>query len=722
MHNLPRPPAAVFVGRQEALARLEAGLTSGDSVVVTQAVVGLGGVGKSELALQYAHARRRDYQLTWWLTAEDTAQVEAGVAAMAGWLCPELALAATTAEAAAWAVAWLQAHPGWLLILDNVTDPADVEPLLGQLHGGHMLVTTRRDAGWQQAAVPVRLGVLDPCPAAALLTAVTGQDGPGDAETAAAIAAELGFLPLALDQAAAYITQNQIPLSRYLNLLGAHPARMRAAGAAGGQAQRTIARLWDVTLAAIGMTDAGAAGLLRVLACYAPDAIPRSLIGGSDPGPEVDEALGLLASYSMITLTGETVSMHRLVQAVILDAPEPPAAERPQDIALAWLARTLPPDPYRNVAAWPALRTLVPHAEAIASRYTTREEPAALSQVLHEIGVFHQSQGAWDDALRLISAATAIAQRILGPSHPDTARRLGDLACTCSDLGRHAEALPLAQRALMVSEATLGPDHPDIARRLLDLARACSELGRHAEALPLAQRALAVSEAALGPDHPDTAVRLGFLASTYSDLGRHAEALPLAQRALAVSEAALGPDHPDTAWYLVDLARAYSDLGRHAEALPLAQRATAVSEAALGPDHPVTAWHLGYLVRAYSDLGRHAEALPLAQRALAVSEAALGPDHPDTARSLDNLARAYSDLGRHAEALPLAQRATAVSEATLGPDHPDTVVRLDNLSAFYHAGGRHAEAAALEQHVPEPPLRSGPSQFRAPRPRSPEDA
>src|SRR6185437_643311 len=130
MNNLPRPPAAVFVGREDVLTLLEESLAGGGSVVVTQAVFGLGGVGKSELALQYAHAHRCGYQLIWWVTAEDGSQIEAGLAGLAGRICPDLALAVTTAEAAAWAVTWLQAYSGWLLILDDVSDPGDVEPLL----------------------------------------------------------------------------------------------------------------------------------------------------------------------------------------------------------------------------------------------------------------------------------------------------------------------------------------------------------------------------------------------------------------------------------------------------------------------------------------------------------------------------------------------------------------------------------------------------------------
>ena len=292
--GLPRRPVRVFEGRDEALGVLARALTARGGAVVTQAVYGLGGVGKSELALHYADARRGDYGLVWWITAADAGQVEAGLAGLAGRLCPVVAVAGTTGDAAGWATGWLQAHDRWLLILDNVEDPADIEPLLGQLGGGHVIVTSRRDADWGRLADPVQLDVLDPAAAAQVLILRTGQHGAVDEGAASRIAAELGFLPLALDQAAAYIVQQRISLTAYLDSLRRNPARMHAAGS---NAQRTIARLWDLHVTAIRDRSPAAARLLGVLAMYAPDAIPRRHArrhrhaGGHRRGPR---AAGLL--------------------------------------------------------------------------------------------------------------------------------------------------------------------------------------------------------------------------------------------------------------------------------------------------------------------------------------------------------------------------------------------------------------------------------------------
>ena len=275
-HNLPRPPARVFVGRDSALGHLRGALAGDASAVVTQAVYGLGGVGKSELALQHAVACRAEYPLIWWITAEDPGQIQAGLAALAARVCRQIATTGTTAEAAGWAVSWLQAHPGWLLILDNVSEPDDVEPLLGELTDGHIVITTRRDTGWDWIADPVRLDVLDPGPAADLIAIRTGSRQASQ-DAAASIAAELGCLPLALGQAAAYITQTRITLPEYLRRLREHPAVMYAVARA-GQAQRTIARVWDITIEAIRARHQGAIALLHVRACaatHSPVPAPR---------------------------------------------------------------------------------------------------------------------------------------------------------------------------------------------------------------------------------------------------------------------------------------------------------------------------------------------------------------------------------------------------------------------------------------------------------------
>ncbi|MEI5527440.1 tetratricopeptide repeat protein, partial [Streptomyces brasiliscabiei] len=718
LNNLPAYDSAVFEGREDAL-RFLAAVPSAGTGVVAQSVRGLGGVGKSTLVLHHAHAFLAGGRgPVWWIDAESEAGIVAGLAGLATALNPVHA-ALPLEDAAQWALVWLQSRSGWLVILDNAEDPADVSAFLGRLTTGQVVITTRRDLPWRDLAAPLRLDTLTLDAAVAVLEEITGRSGTDDTAFAK-LADELGCLPLALQQAGAYLAQTRTMARDYLTELRRDPAGVLGATPPGDAQQRTVAQVWSVTLNAVEEADPHAVHLLRILACMAPDPLPRNVLDTALPTRRaVDHALGVLAAYSMITLTGTVITTHRLVQSVIrTTAPPPPAPTTglqrltqrlrrrrpatppaPHTTALALLLRTLPPDNPGDVRGWPVWQSLLPHLQAVIPHHDDDSTDPALATAMGQTASYLLSRGQALLALPLEERALAITEAALGPDHPYTAKCLNSLAFTFSALGRHGEALLLEERALAITEAALGPDHPDTALRLNNLASTFSDLGRHGEALPLTERALAVTEAALGPDHPTTATRLGNLASTFSALGRHGEALPLAERALAITEAALGPDHPTTATRLGNLAFTLSDLGRHGEALPLEERALAITEAALGPDHPDTAKCLNNLASTFSDLGRHGEALPLTERALAVTEAALGPDHPDTALRLNNLASTSSALGRHGEALPLTERALAITEAALGPDHPTTAICLGSLAFTFSALGRHGEALPLEERA-----------------------
>jgi hypothetical protein len=292
--GLPREPVDPFVGRDTDLASLRQ--VSGVAVV-TQAVYGLGGVGKSELALQYATRNADCHALVWWAAAEDPDGLQASLAELARRLEPAHALLGTTTDdAAGWVVQWLQAHPGWLLILDNVEERSTVAPLLAQVaRHGSVIITTRRDINWRGSVRPLSLDVLTAEAAITLLASISGR--PGEGVALAELAAELGYLPLALEQAGAYIAEQRIGVEKYLGLLRERPAEAFQGVDQGGQASRTIARVWDITLAAIGGREPSAAFLLEVLAYFAPNAIPRRyLTAASTDVALVDRALGVLAS------------------------------------------------------------------------------------------------------------------------------------------------------------------------------------------------------------------------------------------------------------------------------------------------------------------------------------------------------------------------------------------------------------------------------------------
>ncbi|HEX6468946.1 MAG TPA: FxSxx-COOH system tetratricopeptide repeat protein [Streptosporangiaceae bacterium] len=669
LNTLPRRPTDVFVGREEALRQLHEALGPESSkVAVTQALHGLGGVGKTELALHYADASRDRYGLIGWITADSPENVDAGLAALAARIHPEVANATTTV-ATEWALAWLQSHSGWLLVLDNVEDRKHVERLIGQLASGHILVTSRRDT-WRGLATPIKLEVLIPEAAIDLVVRITGAV---EREVAGEIAAELGYLPLALEQAGAYIRETGITLGRYLELLRERPARMYATASESSDAQRTVARVWDITLTAIAARNSTAVQLLNVLAWYAPEGIPRELVASNDDQADIDEALGLLASYSMIDRVGEIVSVHRLIQAVLINkqgAFKSPAHDRLnfQLIAISWLVEYSPDDPQSDVQGWPRWRSLIPHIDALAKV----ADVSMLGPLFNSASIYLLTQGAYLHAMEYSERALRAYEATLGPGHPGVATALGNLASAHIELGHMEDALKLQMRALAIALGRAERDDLVIAPLLASIARLFKETGRTPEALPLEEQALKMAEVALGPMHPQVAIAMANLATTYRILGRASDAERLFQRALRILEAVRGPDHPDVATALGGLAVTYKVLGRSEEALPLEKRALRIAESALGAEHPRVARRLANLAYTYDILGRPVDALPLLVRASAIMDTALGHDHPGAAVLFGNLALTYSRLGRQADAHVAARRAYACARARFGESHSIT--------------------------------------------------
>ncbi|MFG1872442.1 FxSxx-COOH system tetratricopeptide repeat protein [Micromonospora arborensis] len=616
------------MGRGDASAQLDDLMLTGPGIFC-QTVHGLGGVGKTELALQYAHRWRHRYPVRWWVTADTPAAVESGLAALTARLYPELALTATTGEAAAWAIGWLQNQARWLLVLDNVERRSDVEPLLAQLDNGHVLITTRRDVGWESIVDRcMRLGILDRECAVQLLLERAEQS---DQSTAAVLAEELGYLPLALQQAAGYLRRTHVRMSSYLDRLRGQPATVLQVAVEGDQTERAVAQVWLVTLDRLSNEQPVAVDLLRILSCYAPDDVPRDMLSGyADEVGVVDDGLSALASYNLVTLTETTVSTHRLLQATVRsdmqghfdtdsseidDGRQESTWRRVLDRALALLDRARPSHNLSvTVDSWPQWRALAPHVESLARHIPGRSEQRSFVYLLGQLGFYYYTQAKYSQAIALERRALEIGETVLPAGHPDLALLLNNLAGTLAALAEPEEALPLQRRALKISEAALPAGHPAIAMCLNYLAHTLGDLGRAEEALPLQWRALEISEAALPAGHPDIALRLNNLGSTLGVLGRAEEALPLQWRALEISEAALPAGHPYIALRLNNLAHTLGVLGRAEEALPLQRRALEISEAALPAGHPYIALRLNSLAHTLAVLGRAQEALPLQRR------------------------------------------------------------------------------------------------------------
>jgi tetratricopeptide (TPR) repeat protein len=698
--NLPGRPG-LFVGRVEEIARLDVALAEPGGAV---AVHGLGGIGKSTLAARWAAAHVSDYILTWWITAATSADIDTGLSALAAALQPALSGVLPLEALREGAVQWLAAHQGWLLIMDNVTDPADVAPLLARIPAaGRYLITSRRATGWYGIAASIPLNVLADVEAADVLTKIVTHDGPRDLDGIAELCEELGYLPLAIEQAGAYIAETGTTPREYLALLDEYPSEIYRASAEGGDTSRTIARIWDVTLDRLA-GEPLAGHILRVLAWYAPDAIPRSLLDALAAPPALLGALGRLAAYSMLTVTEGSLAVHRLVQAVAR-TPDPDIPYRngrvidlARDLATVLLAAAVPGD-VLDPCGWPSWRALLPHIDALASHVQPQDDTVSTGWLLSTAGIFLHTQGAVSRAIAYHERALAVSTRILGDDHPSTLASRYNLATDYHAGGDLRRAIPLYEQALAGSTRVLGEDSPQTLNIRSNLTAACQEAGDVRRAIPLFEQILVDTARILGDDHPDTLTARSNLAGAYESAGDLDRAIPLHEQALADSIRVLGEDHPQTLTRRQNVAATYSARGDLGRAIPMYEQALADSIRVLGEDHPQTMTFRSHLAAAYESAGDLDRAIPLYEQVLSDRQRILGDDHPDTLASGNSLAGAYESAGDLWRAVRLYKQVLSDRQRILGDDHPDTLTSRSNLAYAYQSAGNLGRAIRLFEQV-----------------------
>jgi len=704
----------LFLGRDADLDELSAALAAGkEAAVVGRALHGLGGVGKTRLAIEYAWRHEADYSALLFVRADDPATLDSNFATLAAPDVLDLAEKeapqdATKTEAA---LRWLDAHPTWLMILDNVDDEravAAVGKLMARLKGGHAIVTARA-ANFPLSLRKLELGVLDEDAATAFLLERTRQDrtpADDDADKARELARELDGLALGLEQAGAYVAAERIGLARYLALWRESRQKvLEWADATLMSYDRSLATTWATSVARLSFEGRR---LLDRLAMLAPDPIPDSLIEAAVPGeaPDYDalKARAGLYAYSMITrASGEGGAakgfvVHRLVQDFARRAMTQERYGEALREALAWLdAAFFRKDDDARYA--PELDPLAPHALAVVRWADQAGLLAQTGRLLNNVGLLFRRKGRFGDAEPLFRRAVEIEESVHGPDHPVVAVVLGNLAELLVETGRLSEAEPLMLRALAIHHTTTGLGHPDTAPGLINFATLLRTTNRHGDAEPLIRSALAIDEATFGRDHPRVARDLNHLAGLLGATDRIREAEPLSRRALAIYEARYGSDDPDVAVNLNNLAGILRATNRLAEAEPLYRRALAIDEAMLGPSHPHVAIRLSNLALLLAATDRLSEAEPLARRAVAIDKAVYGADHPYYAIELNNLAEILRGADRFDEAEPLFRRALAIDEASLGSNHPNVAIRLNNLSLLLRATNRLRDAVPLQRRA-----------------------
>jgi tetratricopeptide (TPR) repeat protein len=719
-----------FTGRDDLLSELTAQFappapdqpTALRCAALTQAQVieGLGGIGKTQIAVEYAY-RARDqgrYTHTLWIAAANEEAILMSFVALAE-LLPGVSSVGETDQRklVAAVLRWLeQCKEPWLLIVDNADDLSSVQPYLPLQGNGSVLLTTRASAvGWLASSLEVdTMGVLEGAELLLRRAQRLAHATEEEINEAANLVVTLGQFPLALDQAGAYIEETGCSLADYLQLYHSHRSALlsrRGRQAVGYPA--SVATTWSLSFEHVAASNPAAAELLRLCAFLAPDTIPEELLTHGAPywPPTLQEAaidrfhfnqaLETLLAFSLVKRLAEDhlLSVHRLVQVVQQDRLA--AVEQRQ-----WAERLIravnllfPRDP-KEVGSWPLSQRYLDQVQVcdalIQEHHLTLFEGAEL---LDRVGTFLHERALYTLAEPLFQRALSIWEEQDNPQPLNRTQTLSHLANLYAVQGKYAEAESLYWQAIEILEQKVGSEHTLLGSPLRGLAHVYTNQGKYAQAEPLYKQALRLLEQQWSPDSPEVFQALNGLAFVHLQQGNYAQAELLSQRALRILEQQYGPEHPTVAFALIGLALVHTQRREYAQAESLYQRVIRIREQQLGPEHPLVATALHELAKLYAGQGKYAQADPLFQRALRIRERLFGPNGTAVADTLRGLADLHTRQEEYARAEPLYQRALRIREQQFGPEHLEMAEALQDFADFQHAQGHASEVAQLYQRV-----------------------
>jgi tetratricopeptide (TPR) repeat protein/transcriptional regulator with XRE-family HTH domain len=667
--NMPNTRNPFFTGREQLLKSLLERLSSAHTAALTQsqapsqpqALFGLGGIGKTQTATEFAYRYEDYYTHVFWIKADSRELLVADYVALAQLLGlpdpPKDEQYQTRIIAAV--KGWLAANDGWLLIMDNADDLRMAQQFLPTRRKGYILFTTRAQAAGQIAA-SVEVEKLNREEGTLLLLrwskrldadAPLEQANAEDRAAAERIVQEMDGLPLALVQAGAYIDETGCSLTDYLHLYATHRKELlERPSSLLLDYYKTVATTWSISFEQIEQQSPAATVVLHLCAFLAPDAIPEELFtrGAAElsaiPGAEaldllkLNEALGVLRRYSLVRRNGDTnmLNIHRLVQAVLRENMDEQTQRFWAERTVRVVNATFPEAGYARDSTY---QHYLPHVQ----------ECAALIKEYH----LH---------------------------FPEAAQLLYQAGTSLYDHGFYPQSQSFQQQALAIREEVFGSEHPDVADSLNSLAKLSRIEGDYEQTEKLHLQALAIRKKTLGLNHSATAISLNNLGVLYRAQGKYEEAEPFLKQALNIHEQVLGPEHPETLITFINLAKLYSEQRKYEEAEKLLKQTLTTSERVLGPGQPLIAHNLNLLARLYFEQGNHERAETPWKRSLAIIEKIYGPEHPVTAERLNDLAELYFAQGRYAEAQSLCQRALNIFEKTFGPEHSNTIAYREHLT------------------------------------------
>lgn len=649
--------AREFTGRHQLLAALAAlGEDGGETVVL--AITGMGGIGKTTTAIEYAHRNRELFDVAWWVPAEDAALVPGHLLALARALGvatstdpEEIGVARLRAE--------LAARGRWLVVFDNAEDPRGIAPFLPD--GPGQVLITSRNPGWRAFATAIEVSEFERVESVALLTRFVPVMAESEADRVAEV---VGDLPLAVEQAAGLLADTGMPVATYLELLEERASTLLDYET-GGAYPVSVSALWSVAFDRLAEDDPTALDLLTLLAWLGPEPVPLILIsdGGNALPPSLRpvgrDALVLARSVAtlrrrgLVTTTPHSVRLHRVPAALLRSRTGAllPDADRWPTRVVHLLEAVSPAYVEDEPDTWPLWQQLVPHVVAAVSTGRALDlADTAVVQLLQRAGDYFFARGQASSALPLARRAHALALDRWGVERLETLNCQAKLAHILSAVGDEEEALELGEGALVGARKVAGADHRATLTVAGNVATYLYACGRRQQARALAEDTLSRRRRAFGDDHIDALVSAQTLAAMLRDLGEHEGSRALIEDTFHRSRRGLGEDHPRTLIAEADLALALHDVGEYQRAHDLDLDAYRRFRERLGDDHPYALTAAGSLARDLRSLGRLEEARTLDEDTVVRRRRVLGDEHPFTLASAEDLAEDLEALGDHVQA------------------------------------------------------------------------
>lgn len=750
--NLPRQDH-IFVGREKLLQELELSLNEEKhnkdeniSPISISVCTGLGGIGKTQLALQFVHHTKNQYRLKAWFSAENIEQLSHKYIEFAKALGYDDEKS-DLAGAQQYTKDWLAKHPGWLIVFDEAKNYREIEPFLPN-SGGSVIITTR-SRNWPVKYKTLPVGVMLEHEATTLISTLIERKVKDEEKPLVKdLAGLLGYLPLALAQAAAYIHQNQMPIGDYLKLYKKHEITLLTDNILPEITNtRTVAITWNITLDAMLETANKVSKspieleLLCICAYLEPNKIPESLLLTwlelahptlTSPELELNKHIHPLWQYSLIDKNENGyLSIHRLVQAVVRHQhrhTEEGLRGAPQ--SLQWYNTLLEAADRDFNRALPVLvqekrqNDLLPHLQSLVKHYalfstqpkldksssqsssqlsaqtsvqSLGQTSGRLGDILTDMGTVYYRMSEPKSAQLYYEQALEQYLQHYGKNHPKVAIALRNMG-NVYRLQEDKKAKEFLEQALAIQRQHYPENNLEVATTQVSLGNAYGDLGDAKKKKELLERALPIIERQADKDPLLMAQALHSLGRVFVDLGEYKKASPLFERALAIRETHYGPEHPQVAITLHNLANNYLELEDFQKAKSLFERALQIKQDYYGKKHTQVAITLHGLGRIHMKLGDFQKAKEMFEHSLAIKEHHYGKAHRQTAMVYHNLGITYKELKENDKALSFLKNALEINQQYFGPDHIKVAIVLQDLGQFYYESGDLNQArTALEQ-------------------------